>query len=213
MEKPQLKSTAQRHTQWTDGSFRHQFFLILSPFMLNLQTVDSCIMLFDPQLCTKSIFLLDDEKKTLHRKNSTQYQTHAPDHKVQSETKRRALSFHRAAWWHLRPQHTWLYTFKQVITLPEENVSFLSPLVWTLPFHKLPWTGQAGTRGEIHQMQTSWLSPSTEKEMMKEISDIIYFPSYTFCQDCCLGQETICCDPGDPGDFFFHLHFSANGTC
>lgn len=110
-------------------------------------------------------------------------------------------------------------------TLPEENVPFLSPLVWTLPFHKLPWTGQAGTRGEIHQMQTSWLSPSTEKEMMKEISDFIYFPSYSFCQDCCLGQETICCGPGDPGDFFFiytsqlmglasvHHHFKSQPLC
>lgn len=101
-----------------------------------------------------------------------------------------------------RNTHDSRYSNKES-TLPEDNVPFVSPLVWTLPFRKLPWTGQAGTRGEIHQMQTSWLSPSTEKEITKGISDFIYSPPYTFWQDCCLGQETICCGPGDPGDFVF----------
>lgn len=74
--------------------------------MLNLQTMDSCIMLFNPQLCTKSIFLLGNMKKNLHRKNSTQYQMHTPHHQVQSEIKRRALSFHRPACWYLLPHMT-----------------------------------------------------------------------------------------------------------
>lgn len=98
-------------------------------------------------------------------------------------------------------------------TLPEENVPFLSPLVWTLPFHKLPWTGQAGTRGEIHQMQTSWLSPSTEKEMMKNIRLYLFAFLYLLSRLLLGSGNNLLWPWRRRWFFFFHLHFSANGTC
>lgn len=65
-----------RDIEWTDASFRHQFFFILSPFIFNLQTMDSCITLFNPQFCIKSIFLLGNEKK------KTQTQKHYTERTV-----------------------------------------------------------------------------------------------------------------------------------
>lgn len=110
--------------------------------------MDSCIMLFNPQFCIKSIFLLGNEKKknpnpkTLHRKNSTQYQMHTPYHKVQSETKRRPLSFHRAAWWHLLPQHTWLHiqTSNPDPLLQKKMCSFWA--LWFEPYLSTSYHGQ-----------------------------------------------------------------------
>jgi len=71
-------------------------FLMLSTFMLNLQRMDSCITLFNPQLCTKSLFSLIMRSKHYTERTSTQCQMHIPDHKAQSESKRWALSFHAA---------------------------------------------------------------------------------------------------------------------
>lgn len=104
-----------RDTEWTDGSFRHQSFLTLSPFMLNLQTMDSSITLFNPQLYTKSIFLLGNEKK--HYTERTVLNTkHTP---LITKCNQR-LKGERCPFTDLPAgtySHTWLYTFKQVIQI------------------------------------------------------------------------------------------------
>lgn len=211
-------SLLHRDTEWTDGSFRHQLFLILSPFMLNLQTMDSCIMLFKPQLRTKSIFLLGNEKKTLDRKKQDLISKTQPSSQS-AETKRRALSFHRAAWWHILPQHTWLYTFKQVIQIH----SFRGKCALSEPFGlNLTFPQATMDRASWYQRWNSsnanFMALSRHWERNDERNIRLYFPPYIFYQDYCLGRKKVCWCPGDPGGLFLFFFFNytiytSNGTC
>lgn len=48
---------------------------------------------------------------------------------------------------------------------------------WVLPSHKPPWRGPLGTKGEILQMQTSWLAPGTGEREMVSTSPLGVLPT------------------------------------
>ena len=99
MEKPQLKerlSQLPKDIEQVDDSFRHQYLSYTKHIYVESAENGQLYDAFQSTAMHKICFLLANEKQTPHGKNSTQYQTHTPDHKVQSESKRRALSVHIA---------------------------------------------------------------------------------------------------------------------
>lgn len=150
---------------------------MLRQFTLKQHGMERNIMLLNPQPCVKSVFpLIMKIKHYMERTVQDMKYTYIKC----NQSLKGALSFH-INYLVAPPQNTIEHIQKRSARhVPlAEKLPFWSPLVWTLPFHKPPWTGQAGTRGETHQMQTSWLSPSTEKQMLEKSQILLLLFKYT----------------------------------